>query len=212
MKEVLGVFYKEYGEMPERDIERFKIMVNKLIAVNYLTAYKEEDKSDYYFICNYLTCFQNYFAIGGRELLHFSNQRTFVLKSDFSTKLSCNKITSFVLLLLRLLYNQKMQDLSLDNQINVLISEIQEKYEQLTTTSSERIKVGELSESLKLLKRYNLINYRGNDFQNDNFVITIYPTIQYAVGVNDTNNIIDKINSYISKEEENEETEEDEIN
>ena len=43
-------------------------------------------------------------------------------------------------------------------------------------------------------------------------MITIYPTIQYAVGVNDTNNIIDKINSYTSKEEENEETEEDETN
>lgn len=205
MKEELEIFSKEFLKIPEKDIDRFKALVNKLINVNYLTAYKEEDKSNYYFICNYMDCFKNYFLLGGRELLHYSNQRTLVLQSEFTSKMSLNKIASITLLILRLLYTQKMQDISLNNQINVLVVDIQEKYEQLAISSSERLKVGEMAESLRVLKKYNIIDYKGTDFQNDNFVITLYPTIQYAVGIEDIKTLIDKINSYIGKEEENEE-------
>ena len=198
----LEVFYREYARMLEKEVDKFKILVNKLINVNYLTAYKEEDKSDYYFICNYFDCFQSYFLLSGRELNHYPNQRTFVLESSFTQRLLLNKKTSFILLLLRLLYNQKMQDISLDNQIMVTVGDIQLKFEQLVIEPNDRIKLGELSEALRLLKRYNIINYKGSDFGNDDFVITVYPTIQFAVGINDMNAIVEKINTYNGKEEE----------
>lgn len=208
MKEQVEIFYKEYGKLTEKESEKFKELINKLINVNYLTAYKEEDKKDYYFIGNHLECFTSYFSIGGWELLHFLNQRTLVLQSLFIPKITLNKTSSIILLILRFLYTKKLHDISLDNQINVTISEIQEKYEQLAISSSERLKIGEISEGLRLLKKYNIINFKGLDFYNDDFVLTIYPTIQYAVGISDINTITDKINSYIGKEENNEEVEE----
>ncbi len=208
MKEQLEIFYKTFNTIPEKDVEDFKRLVNKLINVNYLTAFKVEDKKDYYFICNYIDSFKSYFQIGGRELVHYSNQRTLVLQSDNSPKISLNKMTSIIILILRLLYTQKIHDLSLDNQIITTTGEIQEKFVQLALSANERIKSNELYEGLKLLKRHNIIDYKGNDFQSDDFVLIIYPTIQYAVSLNDINMIINKINSYKSMEEDYEEIEE----
>ncbi len=208
MKEQLDTFYKEYLKISEKDIDKFVILVNKLINVNYLTAFKEEDKNDYYFINNYLNAFSNYFLLGGRELIHYPNQKTFVLNSPYSSKLSLNKINSLILLLLRLLYIEKMHDISLDNQVSITVGDLQAKFEQLAISQNDRLKIGELSESLRIFKKYNIIHYKGNDFQNDDVIITIYPTIQYAVSIDDIKLIVDKINSYKGKEEDNEEVEE----
>ncbi len=218
MKEVLEVFNKEFMKLSEKDIIKFQEIVNRLININYLTFYKEEDRNIYYFICNNFDCFYNYFYLGGRELTHYQVHKTFVLDSIYTSKLSLNKVTSLILLIIRLLYNQKLPEISLDNQIRINILELQEKYEQLLNSNNERLKINELRDGLKILKRYNLVDFKGDDYQKDDFSIIIYPTIQYAVGINNVNEIISKIESYKGSEEndeskeENEEITEDQIN
>ena len=141
-----------------------------------------------------------------------------MLDSNYTSKLSLNKVTSLILLIIRLLYNQKLPEISLDNQIRINILELQEKYEQLLNSNNERLKINELRDGLKILKRYNLVDFKGDDYQKDDFSIIIYPTIQYAVGINNVNEIISKIESYKGSEEndeskeENEEITEDQIN
>ena len=216
MNEVLETFNQEFLKLNEKEVEKFREIVNKLINVNYLTSYKEEDKNTYYLIYNHFDCFQSYFYLGGRELTHYQTQKTFVLTSPYTLKLSLNKVTSIIILIIRLLYNQKMLDFSLDNQVHVTMLELQDKYEKIVVSNerlndkefTERLSNKELAESLKLLKRHNIIDFKGNEYQKDDFTIIIYPTIQYAVGMNEIKDIILKIDSYKGKEEENEETEE----
>ena len=129
----------------------------------------------------------------------------FVLESPYSQKLSLSKISSLVLLLLRLLYVQKLQEISLENSVNIILGDIQEKYEQLALGKVERLSKKEIEDSLKIFRKNNLIIFRGNDFQNDDFVITILPTIQYAISINDIDALVNKINSYLDKEENYEE-------
>ncbi len=205
MKEELKKFYDEYSKLSYKEIEKFKELTNKLTNVIYLTAYKEIDKNDYYFISTNFDCFYNYFILSGKELINYKSQKTFVLQSPYTPKLSLNKINSIILLLLRLLYNQKLKDISLDMQINITTGDIQEQYEHFANFKNERLKTGELSEGLRLLKRHNIIDFKGDNFQNDDFIITILPTIQYAVGIDDIKTLVDKINSYLEKEEEEEE-------
>ncbi len=212
MNNILAKFNEEYQKLSEKEIEKFQVLVNKLINFNYLTANKDEDKSDYYFIVSHFDCFSSYFILGGRHLELYKLQRTLVLSSEYSLKLSLNKINSIILLILRLLYHQKIHDISLENKVIISIGDIQEKCEQLLISSSERFKITELTESLRVFKKYNIINFKGNDFQKDDTLIEIYPTIQYAVGINDINDIIEKIKTYKEKSEENEEIDEDKIN
>lgn len=205
MKDILIEFNNSYVKLSEKEELRFKILVNKLINVNYLTSFKEEDKSDYYFIYNNLDCFKAYFSLGGRELKHYKSQSVFVLESPYSQKQSLSKISSLVLLLLRLLYVQKLQEISLENSVNIILGDIQEKYEQLALGKVERLSKKEIEDSLKIFRKNNLIIFRGNDFQNDDFVITILPTIQYVININDIDALVNKINSYLDKEDNYEE-------
>lgn len=201
MNEDLRIFNNEYNRLNEKDTLKFTILVNKLINVNYLTGYKEEDKNDYYFIYNNLDCFKSYFSLGGRNLQFYQSQKTFVLESEYQAKLSLSRVSSLILLIIRLLYIQKLKDISLSNLINISLGDIQEKYEQLALGKIERFKSTELENALRVFRKYNIINYKGNDFQNDDVSIVIYPTIQYVVNINDINVIVEKINSYLNKEE-----------
>ena len=64
-------------------------------------------------------------------------------------------------------------------------------------------------ESLRLLKRYKLIDYNFKDFKEDN-VIVIYPTILYVAKVDSINMLNDKLKTYIAvKGDDEDEVEED---
>lgn len=200
-------FNEGYKILSEKEQITFKVLVNKLISVNYLTAEKEEDKINYYFIISHLEVFESYFEIGGMELLHYQVNKTIVLTSKYLTIRHLNKIGSIILLILRLLYHQKLHDISLDSGIIVSIKDIQEKYEQLNVEGKERIIISELESTLTILKKHNIINYRGKEYRNDDFLITIYPTIIYAVNINNIEELHNRLNSYVRGEKDEEITE-----
>ena len=209
MLNTINTLRQEYLKLTEKEIETFSNLITKLINVNYLTAEKEEDKNTYYFIVSHLECFQSYFELGGMELIHYQPTKTLVLKNEHLTKQNLTKTGSIITLIIRLLYHQKLSDPSLTKEIIITTKEIQEKYEHLNINGEERIKKSDLEETLKLLKKHNLINYKGGDFQNDDFLITIYSTIKYALDINTLEEIQTKINSYKGGEAEDEEITED---
>ena len=43
MNNILAKFNEEYQKLSEKEIEKFQVLVNKLINFNYLTANKDED-------------------------------------------------------------------------------------------------------------------------------------------------------------------------
>ena len=205
----LSVFHQEYSQLNEREIETFQQLINKLINVNYLTAEKEEDKTNYYFIIAHLDCFKAYFELGGMELTHYQVSKSLVLKSDYIPKQTLTKINSIIILIIRLLYHQKLHDTSLTREIIITTKELQEKYEHININGEERIKKGDLEETLRILKKHNIINYKGSDFLNDDFLITIYSTIKYAIGIDSLEKIQTKIETYKGGEVQNEEITED---
>ena len=200
----INILKQSLINMPERELETFQSLIGKLININYLTAEKEEDKKNYYFIVSYLEAFKTYFEIGGMELIHYPNTKTIILKSPYIPKLSLNKISSIIILIIRLLYQQKLHDTSLTKEIIITTKDIQEKYEHLNINNEERIKKTDLEETLKLLKKHNLINYKGTDYYQDDFLITIYSTIKYVLDIDNLEQIITKINTYKGGEEDEE--------
>ncbi len=211
MNEVLTIFTEEYKKLSDKEQETFAYLTNKMINVNYLTASKEEDKKDYYFIVTHFEVFKNYFLLSARELTHYSLQKTLVLTSEYTKKLSLNKNNSLLLLILRLLYHQKLHDISLENKVITSIGELQSKCEQFNFDNLQRFKTIDLTTGLTLFKKYNIINFKGNNFQKDDTLIEIYPTIQYIVEVNNIKQLNDKINSYQEKGDSYEKNNEDKI-
>lgn len=179
----LEEFYDNYQKLSEKDQEKFANLANKLLNVNYLTGEKEEDTSNFYFISLNFVCFRSYFALINMELLIYKENKIVVLNAPNSLKLSLNKTQSVILLILRLLYNEKLKDISLTDKIAITVLDIRDKYEQIGFLDEEKLTPTRLLEILRIFKRYNLINYKGTELKQDDFVITIYKTIQYAISI-----------------------------
>ncbi len=203
MKNELHRFYQEYEKLSENECDIFANLANKLLNINYLTKDKPEDANNYYFIDTHFECFESYFNLINIELLHYKSQGTIVLKGESLSKLTLTKINSIILLIIRLLYHQRLHELSLSNEILITTKDIQEKYEQIDF-GDERIKKTDLENSLRLFKKYNLINYKGQNYTNDDLIITIYPTIQYAVDLETIESLTQMLNSYKERREEDE--------
>ena len=205
----LEEFYDNYQKLSEKDQEKFANLANKLLNVNYLTGEKEEDTSNFYFISLNFVCFRSYFAIINMELLIYKENKIVVLNAPNSLKLSLNKTQSVILLILRLLYNEKLKDISLTDKIAITVLDIRDKYEQIGFLDEEKLTPTRLLEILRIFKRYNLINYKGTELKQDDFVIIIYKTIQYAISIDTIEELNSKINSYKEKGDFDEEISED---
>ena len=121
------------------------------------------------------------------------------------TRLTLSKQNSIILLILRLLYNQKLKEITMSNNIYITSQEIREMYDNFNF--NDKLNSTKLLDSLKLLKKYNIVGYCGIDVKRDSFQIIIYPTIISILKVNEIEDIYNKINSY--KEVNNEEINED---
>ena len=91
------------------------------------------------------------------------------------------KNESLVLLLLRRCYYQKMQEISLLDNITITLEELHDAISE-TGIVDRRLNKGELKEIFRVLKRYNIIDLSSNSLE-DNTIIIIYPTILYVLPI-----------------------------
>ena len=123
---------------------------------------------------------------------------------------SFKKNESVILLLLRKFYYQKMQEISLLDDITITLQQL---HDAINTTGifGKRINKSELKEVFRVLKRYNIIDLTGNS-DDDNAVIIIYPTILYVLPVERLEEIDNILADYQKRGDISEETSQDEDN
>lgn len=121
---------------------------------------------------------------------------------------SFKKNESVVLLLLRKLYFQKMQEISLVEQVVVTVEEL---HDAINTTGiyEKRMTKSELMEVFRLLMRFNIIDFVGN-IGNDSNTIIIYPTISYVLAIDKLEQIENIISDYGKRSGDDEKTSENE--
>lgn len=200
MLENIDNFKDDYKELSEKEQEKFMIIVNRLLNINYLTGEKEEDLQDYYFIVNHFNLIKNYLSIIGIEISNYPDTKVIVLKSNYFETLNLTKFQSIILLIIRLLYYEKYMEISLTNQVVIQGIDIRDKYMQIGLRKDD-LNTTNLAKALSIFKKSCLINYKGNDFSKDDFSIIIYSTIKYAVSVTNIKELTDRIETYKNNKE-----------
>ena len=198
-------------EFTIKNKENFKRVCNKLLSVCFLCKKKEDTKSDYYFIESNLEALNEYLDLLGYEIEINKSIGVAQLINKFNTnKVTLKLIDSILLLILRILYHEKMEELSLTEDIMIQVSEIQEKFIALEFQDKLMDKT-KLLDSLRTLKRYNIIqNLDANMTLGDSRII-IYPSILMALRMEDITKVYEKLNTYKRKGvKEDEETNNDE--
>ncbi|ADL50602.1 hypothetical protein Clocel_0832 [Clostridium cellulovorans 743B] len=192
--------------------DKFRVAANKLLNNCFIIKKKEDTRNDYIFIIQNKELFIEYFDLLGYKIEINDMQGVVALISTYGTgRLRFKKVESIILLILRLLYIEKCKELSLNEDVVVLVDEIHQKYNMLKIEAKLNLDKTILRDTIRLLKRYNIISNLDSDVTMSDARIKIYPSVLFAVS-NDNLTVIydainDKLNKYMNGEEQNDDEE-----
>ncbi len=196
--------------MLQKDKEEFKRITNRLLSHCFLCKGNVSSKSDYYFVLKYRTEFQEYLSILGYRLeiseefgvIQLTNPQNY-------NRLNMKLYESIVLLILRILYDEKRRELSVSDEVIVNLGDIQDKYLSLQIRE-KMIDKTTMRNALHLFRRFQLIETLDKDLGSEESRILIYDSIMMAVRVEDIKQAYEKLELYRKGRKSDEETDENE--
>ena len=175
----------------------FKDIANKLLASTFLARDKKDNKDNYYFVVSYREVFDEFFAILGYEVKLDQGVGSIMLKSDQNTGfLKLRRDETIILLILRILYHERLKETSLNENVVITVLDIHEKYNFLEI--KKRIKKTDLVSALRLFRRFNLIETIG-DITMSNTKVVIMPTILYAINTEEITEVYNTVSRIVSE-------------
>lgn len=192
--------------MLQKDQDEFRRISNKLINVCFICKQNQATRSDYYFILKYREKFEELLEILGYRLEINEEYGVVQLTNALNMNRQNLKLyESIILLILRILFDEKKRELSISDEVIVNLGDIQDKYLSLKIRD-KMIDKTTMGNSLRLLRRYQLIELLDGDLKNEESRVLIYNSILMAVRVEDINRVYDKIDSYRKGKQKDEET------
>jgi hypothetical protein len=119
--------------LPEKSTRDLPRVINRLLGQIFLYRDKEEDKDDYYFIHRHRLACERAMELTGFSLLHDEYHNIFQAVSEFSYCRARYRLDETLLILvLRKLYEERSERLSLAQDPVVTIGEVREEYRTIT--------------------------------------------------------------------------------
>lgn len=147
----------ELTALPERSRREIPRIMNRLLGQTFLYQDVDTDKDDYYFVYRHRPVFSGLLGAAGFTLLHDDYHRIFQVVSDYSYCHQRYKLDeSLMIVVLRKLYEEQAEQLSLATDPVVTVGEIREEYR--TITGKERdLGVGQYESIMSRLRRLGLV-------------------------------------------------------
>lgn len=204
------MFETEYEKLALSERETFKRMVNWLLSHTYLLQgnYVFDDSMkrtnpDYLFVERNFELFQNYFEYSGFRLDRDSNYGVIFLSSTYDfNRAKFDKMTTLILYVLRLIYEEEREKLSLSKDILISTGDLVHKMISLGIVKKKPSNVN-LKNALRMLNRFQIIVKSDGNWEAADTRLLILPTILFIV----TNERIGNMYWLIDEGEQDEEIE-----
>lgn len=186
-------FNELYCLLTESEKTMMKNVTIKLLKVNFLL--RITNKEMYSFIMNHKELLSLFFEYMNFDFNIREDKELVYIKSNDDTLISnITKNETLALLVLRLIYQKKMDEVSLADEVETTIAELQNQLFSFNFDSqnNDRVKRSTLREMLQIFKQHNIIYYK-DDLALDDTVITIYPSIEVAMDFKEINEILTRI-------------------
>ena len=189
------------GDIPK---EKFRQTINKLLNECFILKRVDETASDYRFIIANQGVFEGVLDLLGYDLVVRDDQGVIsIYNSNGTGRIHFSKLESIIALILRLLYIEKMKNLS---QIDAVIVSIEDIYDKYSMLKIGRLRKDQLLNALRSFKRVNLIqNLDRLDTGDLGIRIQIYPSILFAITSTSVDEIYrvaqDKLKDYSNGED-----------
>lgn len=198
---------KAYNDLSSKDKDTFKKTTNLLL--NNCFVNRATDLYEYSFIVRNIELLDNYFsAMGFKIILNESTKIAQLVNEDGKTKQKLKLGETIILLLLRVLYEEKRRDLTQLDDVMITVRDIHEKF-NATKMKDTLIGKTALRNAIATFKGYNLLKVLDSDLTKDNSRIILYPSILMGASVGNIQDSYDRISEYEKGEPEDEDTQED---
>lgn len=104
-----------------------------------------------------------------------------------------DKFTTIILYILRLMYDQKTENLNLTEQIIVSVSEIISTLNEIGAYDKRKPAQSEIRNALRTISRFNLIQKIDGVYENPETKIIILPSILFVISAENITKINDNI-------------------
>lgn len=185
----------KYEDMMQKDKTEFRRICNRLISNCFICKKDAAAKGDYYFVVRYRESFDEYLDILGYrlELNEEYGVIQLVNRENFN-HLNLKLFESVILLILRILYDEKKRELSLTDVV-INTGDIQERFLSLKIRDKQIDKTV-LNNALRLFKRFHIIEPLDKDLTREDARIIIYDSILMAIRVEDIRHAYDMLAVY----------------
>lgn len=192
--------------MLQRDKDEFKRVCNKLLSTCFICRKSETNKADYYFVIKYKEKFSEYLDILGYRLEINEEYGVIQLTNPQNyNRLNLKLFESVILLILRILYDEKKRELSVSDEVIVMLGDIQDRFLSLKIRD-KMIDKTTMRNTLYLFRRFQLIEILDRNMGDEESRILIYDSILMAVRVEDIQQAYEKLKVYRKGKENDEKT------
>lgn len=189
---------------PER--EQFRVAVNFLFTEGFLIRAIDQHERSYRFVLSNLDVVEGYLEYAGWSLRREETLGIIALTGPASARLRLRKEESIVVLILRLLYEEKAGEIELHGERTVRRHEIQDRYRAL---SGAVIKKTPFITMLRRFQALRLVRIVGDESDPDATVV-LYPSLAFVLdgqSIDELENRLAEYTAATDREDEVEETE-----
>lgn len=182
--------------MIQRDKDNFVRICNKLLSTCFLCKGNVTARADYYFVLRHKSEMAEYLSVLGYRLdineeygvVQLTNPQNY-------NRLNLKLYESVILLILRVLFDEKKRELSAADEVIVNLGDIHEKFLSLKIRD-KLIDKTTMRNALSLFRRFQLIEILDKNLENEDSRILIFDSILMAVRVEDIKQAYEKLEIY----------------
>jgi hypothetical protein len=195
----------ESTDLPAKSRSEVPRVMNRLLGKTFLYQGEEAEREDYYLVYRHRDVFAALFSMAGFTLLHDDYHRIFQVVSDFGTCRRRYKLDeSLMIVVLRKLYEEQAEQLSLAKDPVVTIGEIREEYR--TVTGKERVlgivRYEEIMRRMKRLGLVELVDGRSLDVRDSELRLRLRGSVKMILPVQTAEEMEAWLRRYRAEEEE----------
>lgn len=197
--------------MMQKDKDEFSRICNRLLSNCFLCRKNEATRRDYYFIKKYAKEFAECMSILGYRLeMNEEYGVVQVTNPQNYNRYNMKLMESILLLILRILYDEKKRELSISDEVIVNMGDIHDKFMDLKIRDKMMDKTT-MRNAISTMRRFQIVEVLDKNLSNEDARLIIYDSILMAVRVEDIKQVYEKIEKYRKGSGKDEETNESEI-
>lgn len=186
--------------MNSKELEQFSRICQELFSHNFILRtqfQKDGDKQyrnpDYLFLQRHIQVITDYFSLMGSDIIEDSQHGYFYLFTESAgNRLHLTKDQTALFLCLRLIYEEKMSDIGIEQDVTLTIQEILDKlinhFEIIKSYNKQKMK-----DDLSLAQHYRIVQKIKGAMNSADAVLVIYPSILTAVPADRIHTLVESL-------------------